>query len=470
MRKYRDEFPEDFLWGGAIAANQAEGAWNVDGKGIDCSNHYRHGFFGEFDPEIIEGEFYPNHEAIDFYHRFAEDLELMKGMNFNCFRTSINWARIFPNGDDAEPNELGLQFYDRLIDKLLECGMQPVITLSHYEIPMNVIRKYGSFRSREVVDMFVRYCEVVFNRYKDKVQYWMTFNEINNMRRESFIPAAGIIYEEGENKAQAMYQAAHNIFVANARAVKRGHEINPDFKIGTMLSLSNVYPNSCRPEDVFGSMQTRRSSLFFGDVMLRGEYPAYVHRIWHEKDVQIEMEEGDLEVIREYTNDYLAFSYYRTTTFKEGISSTADSGGVTGVKNSYLEETPWGWQIDPLGFRYTFNELYDRYQKPLFCVENGMGNDDVVTEDKEIHDDYRIDYLKKHIRAMREAIRDGVDIMGYTWWGPIDIISAGTGEMKKRYGFIYVDRDNEGNGTLERYKKDSFEVYKQIISSNGNNL
>jgi len=462
-------FPDDFLWGGAISANQAEGAYLTDGKGLDITSVLRNGIKYPPDDEIDSEEHYPTHEAIDFYHRYEEDLSLMEEMNFNAFRTSINWSRIFPNGDEDEPNEKGLQYYDDLFDEMLERGMEPIVTLSHYETPLHLVEKYGSWRNRKLIDFFLKYCTTVFERYKNKVKYWMTFNEINNIRRMPW-PAAGLKIEEDENEQQVIYQASHNMFVANSLVNKKFKKIIPDGKIGCMLSLSNVYPHTPNPKDVFETKELRRRSLFYGDVMIRGEYPSYINRIWDEENVEVKMEQGDLEIIEAYTSDYLAFSYYRSTTHEFGNPFHGDTGGDQGTPNPYLETTPWGWQIDPLGLRYTLNELYDRYQIPLFIAENGLGQIDKVDENGEINDTYRIEYLKKHINAIREALIDGVEIMGYTYWGPIDIVSAGTGEMKKRYGFIYVDKDNFGNGTLERKKKSSFYWYKDLLQSNGNDL
>lgn len=469
MTNKQTVLPKNFLWGGAIAANQAEGAYLEDGKGLDISDAFPNGVRGAFDAELISGKYYPTHEAIDFYHRYREDLALMEEMNFNCFRTSIAWSRIFPNGDETEPNEAGLKFYDDLFDEMIKRGMEPVVTISHYETPLHLVTEYGSWRNRKLVGFFMNYCTAIFERYKGKVKYWMTFNEINNMRN---IPGAagGIFYTETENKANTMYQASHNMFVANALCVKLGHELMPEALIGCMMSLSNVYPNSCRPEDVFDTMQLRRRSLFFSDVMLRGEYPAYAKRIWEENDVHVIMEDGDLDLIKTYTNDYLGFSYYRTNTHQYLGSFDGDTGGDDGLVNPYLESTPWGWPIDAVGFRYTLNELYVHYELPLFCVENGIGTNDEFSADDKIHDPYRINYVRDHIDAMKEAVKDGVELMGYTYWGPIDIVSAGTGEMKKRYGFVYVDKDNLGVGTLKRTKKDSFDWVKKVIASNGEDL
>lgn len=465
---YVDTFPENFLWGGAVAANQCEGAWDEGGKGLDYASCCRGGL-SDLNPYPPAPDVYhPEREAIDFYHRYPEDISLFAEMGFKVFRTSISWTRIFPTGDEMTPNEEGLAYYDGLFDELHKYGIEPLITISHYEIPWNFVVKYGSWRSRHLIDCYERYCRTLFERYRGKVKYWLTFNEINNMRRNpSYV--GGILIKPGENKMQAIFQASHNMFVANAKAVKLCRELLPDAEIGVMCSLSNIYPNNCDPVTVFETQDVRRRSLFYPDVMLRGYYPTYVYRLWEENGVHITMEEGDLELIRQNTNDFLAFSYYRTTTHEKGQPYFGDTGGDIGTPNPYLETSAWGWQIDPVGFRFTLNELWDRYQVPLFPVENGLGASDVV-EDGKIHDPYRIDYLRRHLTALKESIRDGVDVMGYAYWGPIDIVSAGSFEMEKRYGFIYVDKDNEGKGTLKRLKKDSFEYYKHVIHSNGKEL
>jgi 6-phospho-beta-glucosidase len=472
MSTEHTRFPPDFLWGGAVAANQVEGAYIEDGKGVDLTNGFPKGFaeWEKFEryPDEKKG-YFPTMSAIDFYHRYKEDLALMQGMHFNAFRTSIAWTRLFPNGDEETPNPKGIAFYDKLIGEIVDRGMEPVITLCHYETPMHLVNKYGSWRNRKLIDFYLRYCETIFRHWGDKIKYYMTFNEINNNRRMP-ASAGGLLFEPDENPQQVVYQAVHNMFIANSLTVKLAREIVPHAKVGCMLSLSNVYPNTCNPDDVFETMELRRTSLFYADVMLRGAYPRYMHRIWERDKVEIKMERGDEEILRAYTNDYLAFSYYRTTTHKFGDPFHGHTGGDAGLPNPYLESTPWGWQIDPTGFRYTLNELYDRYQVPLFAVENGIGTNDVIEADGKCRDPYRIDYIRKHIIAMREAIADGVDLMGYLYWGPIDLVSAGTGEMKKRYGFIYVDKDNEGKGTLARYKKDSYDWYAKVIASNGEQL
>lgn len=461
-------FPKDFLWGGAVAANQCEGAYLEGNKGLDISDVILVGAdrFQNIKLEIDDTKTYPAHEAIDFYHRYQEDIKMFGEMDFKCFRTSINWARIFPTGEEEIPNEIGLQFYDDLFDSLLKEGMEPIVTISHYETPLALIQKYNGWSSRKLIPMFEKYCEVIFKRYKEKVKYWMTFNEINNAIRLPFL-AAAVDITGIEDWMPLAFQASHNMFVANSLAVKLSKEINPKSKIGCMLSLSNYYPATCNPADVFETYNLRRRSLFYSDVMIRGEYPGYAMRLMKELGADLEISDGDLELLKNYTNDYLAFSYYRTATIHAGQQIEFNTGGGVGLENPYLVKSAWGWPIDPLGFRYTCNELYDRYQVPLFIAENGLGMVDEIGEDGKIHDQDRMDYLKEHVLAMEEAIKDGCDIFGYTWWGPIDIVSAGTGEMKKRYGFIYVDKDNEGNGTLKRTKKDSFDYYQKIIKTNG---
>ncbi|MBB6217876.1 6-phospho-beta-glucosidase [Anaerosolibacter carboniphilus] len=470
-------FPQNFLWGGAIAANQAEGAYLEDGKGLSTADVLPCGadrLERSMDTSAmnalmnrIEG-YYPSHEAIDFYHRYKEDVALFAQMGFKCFRTSVAWSRIFPNGDEEMPNENGLKFYDDLFDELLKYDIQPVITISHYEMPLGLVKKYGGWRDRKVVYFFERYAKSLFERYKDKVKYWMTFNEINITAHVPFI-GAGIILKEDDSKYQVIYQAIHHQFVGSALAVKACHEIISDAKIGCMLAGGPNYPYTCNPEDVFEAMQKDRISLFFGDVQSRGYYPNYIKRFFRENNVNIEMEDGDEEILKQNTVDYVAFSYYMS----HAVSTSPEKAGEVkrnifgGVKNPYLKASDWGWQIDPKGLRYILNQFYDRYQKPLFIVENGLGAVDIVEEGEVINDDYRIDYLRDHLVQVAEAIEDGVDLIGYTTWGPIDLVSVSTGEMKKRYGFIYVDKDNEGRGTLRRVKKKSFNWYKQVIETNG---
>ncbi|XOJ03126.1 6-phospho-beta-glucosidase [Paenibacillus polymyxa] len=462
-------FPENFLWGGAVAANQVEGAYLEDGKGLSTADVLPHGITGPI-LEVPKGK-YPSHEAIDFYHRYQEDIALFAEMGFRCFRTSIAWSRIFPEGDEALPNEEGLQFYERLIDELLKYNIEPVITISHYEMPLGLSKKYGGWRSRKIIRFYERYAKVLFERFKGKVKYWMTFNEINILAHYPFT-GGGIIAREGENKKQLQYQAAHHQFIASALAVKACHEVMPEAQIGCMLAYIPAYPLTSAPEDVFAALQGEREILMFGDVQARGGYPSYAAQFFKENDVVLETEAGDDDILKSYPVDYIGFSYYMS----RAVSANPDGKETTagnlfgGVKNPYLPSSEWGWQIDPLGLRIALNLLYDRYRKPLFIVENGLGAIDKVEANDVINDDYRIDYLREHLLQVSKAIQDGVDLMGYTSWGPIDLISASTGEMKKRYGYIYVDKDNAGQGTLRRIRKKSFNWYKKVIESNGSDL
>lgn len=472
--------PKDFLWGGALAAHQFEGGWNEAGKGpsvVDVMTAGAHGVPRQITETIEEDKFYPNHEAIDFYHRYKEDIALFAEMGLKCLRTSIGWSRIFPKGDEAEPNEAGLQFYDDVFDELLKHGIEPVITLSHFEMPLHLAREYGGFRSRKVAEYFAKFAEVCFNRYKDKVTYWMTFNEINNkmdVNNPLFLwTNSGVSVKEGQNAKEVMYQAGHHELLASAWAVAKGKEINPAFQIGAMVSHVPIYPYSSNPEDVMLAEEYMRQRYFFPDVQVRGYYPSYALKEFEREGYHIPFEEGDEESLRKGKVDYLGFSYYMSTTVKSDTVSDHNGDIVNGalphgVDNPYIKSSDWGWSIDPTGLRYTLNRFYDRYQIPLFIVENGFGAIDQVEEDGSIHDPERIQYLASHIEALKKAIEyDGVDLIGYTPWGIIDIVSFTTGEMKKRYGMIYVDRDNEGNGSMKRLKKDSFTWYQNVIATNG---
>ncbi|MFS3915492.1 6-phospho-beta-glucosidase BglA [Bacillus australimaris] len=472
--------PKDFLWGGALAAHQFEGGWNEAGKGpsvVDVMTAGAHGVPRQITETIEKDKFYPNHEAIDFYHHYKEDIAMFAEMGLRCLRTSIGWSRIFPKGDEAEPNEAGLQFYDDVFDELLKHGIEPVITLSHFEMPLHLAREYGGFRSRKVAEYFAKFAEVCFNRYKDKVTYWMTFNEINNkmdVNNPLFLwTNSGVSVKEGENAKEVMYQAGHHELLASAWAVAKGKEINPAFQIGAMVSHVPIYPYSSNPEDVMLAEEYMRQRYFFPDVQVRGYYPSYALKEFEREGYHIPFEEGDEESLRKGKVDYLGFSYYMSTAVKSDVVSDNNGDIVNGalphgVDNPYIKSSDWGWSIDPTGLRYTLNRFYDRYQIPLFIVENGFGAIDQVEEDGSIHDPERIQYLASHIEALKKAIEyDGVDLIGYTPWGIIDIVSFTTGEMKKRYGMIYVDRDNEGNGSMKRLKKDSFTWYQNVIATNG---
>ena len=472
-------FKEDFLWGGAVAAHQIEGAWNEDGKGVSIADVMTAGANGvarEITDGVIPGKNYPNHEAIDFYHRYKDDIALFAEMGFKSFRTSIAWSRIFPNGDDVEPNEAGLQFYDDLFDELLKYDIEPVVTLSHFEIPYHLYKEYGGFRNRKLIDFFVKYAQVVMDRYQDKVKYWMTFNEINNQadgyRDLHAFTNSAIIFEEGDNKAEVIYQASLNELIASAKVIKLGHEINPEFKMGCMMAYVPVYPFSSNPEDVMASLKAMNRRFFYNDVHAKGEIPNYILKEWEREGFNIEYTNEDLQALREGTVDYIGFSYYMSNTVTEikEVNTYSDQAidRLKFTQNPYIQASDWGWPIDPVGLRYILNVLTQRYDLPLFIVENGFGAYDTIEEDGTIQDDYRIDYLRKHIIEMKKAVEeDGVDLMGYTPWGCIDIVSFGTGEMEKRYGFIHVDKNNKGEGTLERRKKASFDWYKKVIETNG---
>lgn len=466
------KFPEKFLWGGAVAANQCEGAYNEDGKGLSIQDIMPHGIVGPRTKEPTEDNM--KLKGIDFYHRYAEDIKLFAEMGFKVFRTSIAWSRIFPNGDDEQPNEKGLEFYDRLFSECHKYGIEPLVTLSHYETPLNLSRKYDGWRNRKLIGFYEKYVRTVFARYKNQVKYWLTFNEINSVLHEPFM-SGGIYTEKEKLSKEDLYQAIHHELVASALATKIGHEIIPDARIGCMILSMPTYPLTPSPDDVLAVMQAEHKNYFFGDVHVRGAYPGYMKRYFRENGIHPQMADGDEEILKN-TVDFVSFSYYMS------VCETADpakkkkgKGNIMGgVLNPYLKASEWGWQIDPQGIRYVLNMFWDRWQKPLFIVENGLGAVDKLIEDdkggKTVDDGYRIAYLNDHLREVREAIADGVDVIGYTTWGCIDLVSASTAELKKRYGFIYVDRNDDGTGTLARYKKRSFDWYREVISSNGESL
>ena len=472
-------FPKKFLWGGAVAANQCEGGYLDGHKGLATIDVVPSGkdrfpvMLGKMKMlECDDEHYYPSHEAINFYNSYKEDIALLAEMGFKTFRLSIAWTRIFPNGDDEIPNEEGLKFYDNVFDECNKYGIEPLVTIAHFDVPMNLIRTIGGWKNRKMIDYYEKYCKVIFNRYKYKVKYWLTFNEINMLLHLPFV-GAGIVFEEGENEQAIKYQAAHHQLVASAKATKIAHKIHPNFKIGCMLAAGNTYANTCAPQDVWKSIDKDRENYLFIDVQSRGEYPNYAKKMFERMNIEINMEVGDKEILRQNTVDFISFSYYssRLTSADPKINAETAGNVFATLRNPYLKASEWGWQIDPLGLRITLNSLYDRYQKPLFIVENGLGAIDIPDENGNIEDDYRIEYLREHIKAMKDAINeDGVDLIGYTTWGCIDLVAASTGEMKKRYGFIYVDKDDEGNGTLERRKKKSFYWYKEVIDSNGEKI
>ncbi|MGX7265054.1 6-phospho-beta-glucosidase [Enterococcus crotali] len=473
---------DNFLWGGAIAAHQAEGAWNVDGRGPSTADVMTAGGNGiprKITQGVLDGEYYPNHEAIDFYHHYKEDIKLFKELGLKCLRTSISWSRIFPKGIEEEPNEAGLLYYDRLFDELIENGIEPVITLSHFEMPYYLYEKFGGFANKEVIPLFVKFAKCVFERYKDKITYWMTFNEINN-QADGQEPLhvwtnSAMIIEDEAKKEELVFQAGINELIASAAAVIEGKKINPDFQIGCMMAYVPVYPYSCNPEDMMASVKANERRFFYNDIHARGKIPTYATKYWERKNYKIDISESELAILKEGTVDYIGFSYYMSGTIStlkdvEG-RPTEDIPNAKIVKNPYISVSDWGWPIDEVGLRYVLNTVYQRYDLPLFIVENGFGAYDKLTDENTVHDDYRIDYLSKHIEQMKKAIvEDGVPVIGYTPWGIIDIVSFGSGEMEKRYGMIYVDKDNEGKGTLQRLKKDSFYWYQQVIETAGEDI
>lgn len=470
-------FPKEFLWGGATAANQCEGAYQEDGRGLANVDTIP---YGEDRFPVMLGlkkmlecdteHFYPSHDAIDFYHRYQEDIKLFAEMNMKCYRFSIAWTRIFPNGDDETPNEKGLDFYEAVVDECLKYGIEPLITICHFDAPIALIKKYGGWKDRCMIDAFMKLCHALFTRLNGKVKYWLTFNEINMLLHLPFM-GAGIYFEEGEDKNQVLYTAAHHELVASAKAVKLAHEMMPNTMVGCMLAAGQFYPYSCHPQDVYKGMECDRDNYFFIDVQARGEYPVWAIKRMEKLGVNIDITPEDTKLLQEGTVDFISFSYYasRCVSADPEINKQNAKGNAvfSAVKNPYLKASEWGWQIDPLGLRITCNTLYDRYQKPLFIVENGLGANDTVEEDG-IHDTYRIDYMREHIKAMDAVINeDGLPLLGCTFWGIIDLISASTGEIKKRYGTIYVDKQVDGSGNLERKKKDSFVWYQKVIESNG---
>ncbi len=485
-------FPKEFMWGGAVAANQCEGAWNEAGKGLTTSDTVTGGTVstpryttyitetGEigkcsmFQPlpkgakrTVLDDYYYPSHDGIDFYHRYKEDIALFAEMGFKIFRLSISWARIFPKGIEDSPNQAGLDFYRDVFMELKKYDIEPLVTLFHYDMPLYLEEEFGGWSNRALINYFEKYCQVVFKEYKGLVKYWLTFNEINSsLLMRHFIPNYPL------NLTQLAVQTMHHQFVASARAVKRAHEIDSNYKVGLMLGGVCSYPLTCHPNDVIACQKRWQDDCYYTlDTMIRGKYPYFAQRLWKELDMTLDITPQDEVDLMEGTVDMITFSYYSTNCITVDENAEQAKGNFTsGAKNPYLEYSQWGWSIDGQGLRYFLNELYGRYQLPLMVVENGLGAIDQLEEDNTIHDPYRIEYTKKHIMAMKEAIEDGVDLIAYTYWGCIDLVSASTGEMKKRYGFIYVDKDDDGSGTFKRYKKDSFYWYKKVIESNGENL
>lgn len=457
-------FPHNFLWGGATAANQIEGAYRADGKGLSVQDVMPHGLRTPPTAEPTDDNL--KCEAIDFYHRYREDIDLFAEMGFKTFRLSFAWSRIFPQGDEAEPNAAGLEFYDRVIDYLLEKGIEPLVTLSHYETPLHLARHYGGWTNRELITFFERYARTVLEHFKGRVRYWLTFNEINSVLHFPFF--SGIESTPEELGPQKLYQAIHHELVASARATKIAHDIDPANKVGCMILAVPRYPLTPDPQDALAAMAASHEDYTFGDVHVRGSYPGYFLRKLKELGVELEMTDADKEDLK-HTVDYVSFSYYMSVCESANQEAGGEGNIIGGVPNPTLKASEWGWQIDPVGLRIILNDYWDRWQKPLFIVENGLGAKDQLINET-VEDDYRIDYLNDHLVQVGEAIEDGVEVLGYTSWGPIDLVSASTAQMSKRYGFIYVDRNDDGSGSLERYRKKSFDWYKQVIASNGASL
>lgn len=478
-----NKIKSDFMWGAATAANQIEGAWRTDGKGISVIDTIATDFDKGVRIEVesaFEDEFYSSHNAIDFYNNYKEDIKLMAGMGLKVYRMSIAWTRIFPNGDDREPNEKGLEFYDNVFDELRKYNIEPIVTISHYESPLNMASK-GGWTNRVMIECYLKYCETIFTRYKDKVKYWLTFNEINCTLVPFGIRTAvglDIKMDSEKNNDKTRYQALHHQFVASAKAVKLAHEISPEFKVGCMIATMTAYPLTCHPEDVFATLKHQQMKNFFcSDVMVRGYYPSYSKTFFEENNITIEILDEDIETLKTGCVDFYACSYYQTYCVSgrsegEGVAKDKAAGNLIsglGLKNPYLKASEWGWQIDSLGLRYLLNTIYDRYQKPIMIVENGLGAKDELI-DGEVHDNYRIAYLKEHVKALKEAINDGVDVIAYTAWSAIDLVGLSTGSMEKRYGFIYVDLNTKGEGTNMRIPKKSYYWYKKLIETNGNEI
>lgn len=471
-------FPKDFLWGGATAANQCEGGYDEDGRGLANVDVIP---YGPDRDSICKGKkemlsfqkeyYYPAKTGVDFYHRYKEDIKYCAEMGFKCFRLSIAWTRIYPNGDEKEPNENGLQFYESVFKECHRYGIEPLVTIAHFDIPIHLIKEYGGWRNRKVIQFYKKLATTLFTRYKDLVKYWITFNEINMILHLPFL-GAGLVFKEGENEKEIKYQAAHHELVASAWATKIGHEINPNNKIGCMMAGGQIYPYSCDPKDVWKALNMNEDNLMFIDVQARGNYPVRSLNMFEREKINVNITEEDKIVLKNNTVDFISFSYYSSKAISTDETKEKTKGNAfSTTRNPYLKASEWGWQIDPLGLRITLNTLYMRYEKPLFIVENGLGAKDIIEEDGTIQDNYRIDYLKEHIKSMHEAIiEDGVNLLGYTTWGCIDLVSASTGEMSKRYGFVYVDRDDKGNGTFNRIPKKSFGWYKEVIQTNGDSL
>ena len=471
---------KDFLWGGSIAAHQCEGAWNVDGKGIGIMDLVTSGSYEvprEICKDIEDGKRYPSHEGIDFYHRFKDDIALFGEMGFKALRISIDWSRIYPNGDDKEPNKKGIEYYQSVVDELIKNGIEPIVTLYHFEMPVNLVRKYGSWTNRKVIDFYLKYCKTMFEALKGKVKYWVTFNEMNHIDPQTEASdiftyiIAGLKFSEMVEKKQTLATIGYNMTLAGVKAVELAHEIDHNNKVGCVFGLTPVYPINCNPVNVMNAFKEMDRDFYQIDAMCNGCFPKYKLKEYKDSDIQLEISNEDKESFYNGKLDFIGVNYYSTSVAHYEGDDDGEETLFGGVQNPYLEKSKWGWSIDPIGLRYLLNYVYRRYELPIIVSENGLGAMDKVEADGSINDDYRIDYLNQHLVQLKKAAEeDGVECFGYLMWGPIDLVSATTGEMKKRYGFIYVDKQDDGTGDYSRKKKKSFDWYKEVIESNGESL
>jgi len=445
-------FPENFLWGVSLAAHQCEGCFEGDGKGRGIS----------------EKEEFHNPMS-DFYHRYAEDIEKLSELGIHAFRMSIDWSRIYPD-PWGEPNPIGISYYRDLLTKLKEKGIQPIVTLSHYEMPY-LISKINGFTSKESIDLFMKYVRTCYENFGDLVHYWLTFNELNCEHMPGHNKMNGIISDE--NHLEWDYVALNNKLVCSALAVKLLHEMYPDAEIGNMIGYFPIYPQTSNPKDFLKMMQkTNLLHHICLEVQCNGRYPYFAEAYFRQNNIDIQLTEEEKEILKEGTVDFISMSYYCSNVVTYKYDMPRRSGNqIGGIDNEYLSKNEWGWTIDPEGLRIVLNDCYQRYQKPIIIVENGLGAYDRKEEDNAIHDDYRIEYFHNHLTELAKAVvEDGVDVFGYCLWSAIDIVSVSANTISKRYGLIYVDADDDGNGSFDRFRKDSFYYYQKVVASNGESI
>ena len=470
---------EDFLWGGSIAAHQCEGAWREGGKGtaiMDLVTSGSHEVPREICKEIEDGKYYPSHKGIDFYHRYREDIGLFAQMGFKALRISVDWSRIYPLGDEETPNEEGIRYYTDVVDELRRHGIEPIITLYHFELPYHLVTEYGSWTNRKGIDFYLRYCGTMFKALKGKVRYWVTFNEMNHIDPATQASdiftymIAGLKFSEMEDPARTLATVGYNMTVAGVKAVELGHRIDPENQIGCVFGLQPVYAYDCRPGNAFRAFQEMYRDFYQADAMCMGCFPRYKRKEYEKMGIFLDGVEEDAESFKNGVIDFIGVNYYSSSVgHHDGEDGEETLFG--GIQNPYLKQSRWGWAIDPEGLRYLLNAVYRKYGKPLIVTENGLGAVDTLKEDGTVDDSYRIEYLRLHLEQLKLAVEeDDVGCFGYLMWGPIDLVSATTGEMKKRYGFIYVDQDDDGSGSGTRHAKESFYWFKETIGSNGGNL